>query len=167
MLASRSRSASALAALASVGLLVALAGPVAADTPAFSADFPAGLACGFELQVDGYGTGSQAVREFTGKDGTVLNLAAGTGYALTFTNVSTGATFSTSSNGAVSWTATRPDGSAKMTLMGHNVVILFPSDGGPSTKLYVGRVVIGVAADGVWTVGPAAGPAMDICARLS
>ncbi len=160
MLASRSRRATGLATLASVGLLIALAGPAAAAETAFQTDLPAGLACAdFGLHIAGYGPGSQVVREFSGQDGAVLSLTAGTGYALTFTNASTGATFSTASNGAVTWNAAYPDGSARMSLMGHNVVILFPADGGPSTTLHVGRTTIDVAADGTWTVRSVAGTA--------
>lgn len=168
MLAARSRRTSAIATLASIALLVVVAGPVAAAEPAFEADFPAGLACAdFDLHVAGYGTGSQVVREFVGKDGEILNLVAGTGYALTFTNPANDATLALQSNGSVGWTATRADGTQKMNLMGHNVVILFPSDGGPSTTLYAGRTVIDVAANGVWTVTKVAGTATDICAALS
>ena len=38
-----------------------------------------------DLQVTGYGPESQGVRQFDGSGGTVLNLWAGTGNALTFT----------------------------------------------------------------------------------
>jgi len=168
MLALHNWRASGLAALASIALLVSVAGPAAADEPAFEFDIPAGFACAdFDLHVAGIGTGSQVAREFSGHGGTVLNLTAGTGYALTFTNASTDATFSLRSNGAVGWTAAYPDGSGRMTLMGHNVLILFPADGGPSTTLYAGRVAVDVAADGVWTVGKVAGTATDIRAALS
>ena len=168
MSTSRSRRATGLAALASVGLMIALAAPAAAAEPTFQMDLPAGLACaGFDLHIDGYGSGSQVVREFSGRGGTALYLQAGTGYAMTFTNALTGATFSTKSNGSVSWTAVYPDHSQKLALMGNGVVILFPADGGPSTTLYAGRVTIDVAADGVWTVTKTAGTATDICAALS
>ncbi len=168
MSTSRSRRATGLAALASVGLIIALAGPAAAAEPAFQMDFPAGLACaGFDLHVDGYGEGSQAVREFSGRGGTALSVAAGTGWAMTFTNASTGATISTKSNGSVAWTTVFPDGSSRMALMGHGVVILFPADGGPSTTLYAGRVTVDISVDGVWTVTKTAGTATDICAALS
>jgi hypothetical protein len=168
MSATRSRRATALAALASVALVATLAVPAAAAAPAFEMDLPAGWACqDFDLHVAGYGDGSQVVREFDGRGGTVLYLNAGTGYELAFTNVASGATISTKSNGAVNWTAVRPDDTAKMTLLGHNVVILFPADGGPSTTLYAGRVVIDIAADGVWTVKKVAALSTDICAALA
>lgn len=167
MSAIRSRRASALAAVVSLALAAALAAPAAAAEPAFQATFEAGLACpAFDLQVTGYGTGSQVVREFTRPDGTVLSLTAGTGYALRFANGSTGATYDLRANGAVSWSSWAGDGSGTMTLLGHNVVILFPADGGPSTTLYTGRVQIGVAADATWTVGKVAGSRVDLCAAL-
>ena len=56
-----------------------------------------------------------------------------------------------------------------MTATGHNVLILFPSDvpAGPSTTLYVGRVVYTIGTDGVFTLVSTRGTATDICAALS
>ena len=54
--------------------------------------------------------------------------------------------------------------------MGHLVLIMFPSDvpAGPSTTLYVGRVVFDVDnATGVFTLREARGNATDLCAALS
>jgi len=172
MSTSRSWRATGLAALASVGLLVALAGPVAAAEPELAWEYTftgAEQACsGFDLHVAAYGGGSQVVREFAGRGGTVLYLQAGTGYAMTFTNLSNDATMSTKSNGSLGWTTVFPDGSKKMALMGHGAVILFPTDnGGPSTTLYAGRVTVDISAAGVWTVTKTAGTAIDICAALS
>ena len=164
----RSWRASGLAALASIAILFTVAGPAAAAEPAFEVTFPAGVACdGFDLHIVGHGTGPRVDRDFSGRDGTVLNLVAGKGYALTFVNGTTKASVDFKANGTVQWTATHPDGSADMALMGHNVVILFPTDGGPSTTVYVGRVTIAVATDGVWTVGQVAGTSTDICAAIS
>lgn len=160
----RSRGASLLATLASCALLLVAAGPVAASGPAFQMDLPAGLACpSFDLRIEGYGTGQQVSRDLPG--GRILG--AGTGFALVFTNLASGSSIRTSPNGATTLTTTYGDGSSRMALTGHNVVILFPADGGPSTTLYVGRVVIGVAPDGTWTVGAVAGTSMDVCAALS
>jgi hypothetical protein len=172
MSTSRSRRATGLAALVSVGLIIALAGPAAAAEPSWQMDFAAGTpteACaGFDLHVDGYGGGSQAVLQFSRGGGTMVYLQAGTGFAMTFTNMSNGATLSTKASGSVSWTTVYPDGSQKLALLGSGVVILFPSDnGGPSTTLYTGRVTVDVAADGVWTVTKTFGRASDICAALS
>jgi hypothetical protein len=61
------------------------------------------------------------------------------------------------------------DGSRTVTLTGHNLLILFPTDvpPGPSTTLYVGRVVFTVDAGGVFTLESTSGRATDICAALS
>jgi hypothetical protein len=57
----------------------------------FTLDFPAGLACAFELRIDGSG-GNQVYREFLDRNGNLVrSLSAGTGSALTFTNVGTSA----------------------------------------------------------------------------
>jgi hypothetical protein len=49
------------------------------------------------------------------------------------------------------------------------VLILFPSDvpEGPSTTLYVGRVVFTIDDAGVFTVVSTSGKSTDICAELS
>ena len=61
------------------------------------------------------------------------------------------------------------DGSQTLTVTGHNVLILFPTDvpAGPSTTLYVGRVVFTIGVDQVFTLKSASGKATDICAALS
>lgn len=160
---SRRRHASIGAAIAAIALLLVAAAPVAADAPVFQVDLPAGLACaGFDLRIEGYGSGQQVTRELPG--GRVIG--AGTGNVLVFTNLSTGATLSTRANGAVSITTTDADGASAMALTGHNVVILFPADGGPSTTLYTGGVWIRVAPDGVWSVQRQSGAGLDICGAL-
>jgi hypothetical protein len=133
-------------------------------------EFPAGVACAdFGLGVDTAG-GNQQVREFVDDNGnTVRILSAGTGFQLTFTNLSTDATFALSENGAVTQIVFNADGSQTVTLTGHNLLILFPTDvpAGPSTTVYVGRVVFTVDADGVFTVVSTSGTSTDICAALS
>ena len=164
----RRRAGSATAVAAALTMVLALAAPVGAAEPAWQMDLPAGLACAdFGIHVDGFGSGPEAVRTFEGRGGLVVDLQAGTGYAMTFTNAETGASYSTSASGAVSRTTSFPDASQTMALAGHNVVILFPADGGPSTTLYVGRVTIDVATDGVWTVQQRSGVAFDLCAAIS
>jgi hypothetical protein len=88
---------------------------------------------------------------------------------LRYTNLTTGKTFSTKSNGAVSQIKFNPDGSYTQQLTGHNVLILFPTDipSGPSTTLIVGRVVFTVDTNGVFTVQDVNGKTTDICAILS
>ena len=164
MVGTRSWRARTIGALASMVMLVGIAGPAAAASePAFVLDFPAGLACQFELQVTGYGNGAPVYKEFG--DGAVLN--AGKGFALTYTNVASGASISTKAGGAASWTTTNEDGSGLITLTGSNVVILFPADGGPSTVVYTGRALIDVASGGAWTVQSVPPTSLDVCAALS
>jgi len=83
--------------------------------------------------------------------------------------LSTGATLSLRPNGSVEHVAFRPDGSQEWAVTGHNVLILFPTDvpAGPSTTLYVGRVVFSVDTSGVFTVMSTRGKSSDICAALS
>jgi hypothetical protein len=133
-------------------------------------EFPAGVACAdFGLAVDTAG-GNQKLHEFMDANGnTVRTLSTGTGFQLTFTNLSNDATFASSENGAGTQTVFNADGSQTVTLTGHNLLILFPSDvpAGPSTTLYVGRVVFTVDANGVFRVVSTSGTSTDICAALS
>jgi hypothetical protein len=141
---------------------------------AFAADpvvvnFPAGQACDFGLSVEIRG-GDQVQREFVDKNGNVVRtLSAGKGSALSFTNLETDTTLSLKANGAVSHTTINPDGSQTVTTTGHNVLILFPTDvpAGPSTTLYVGRLVFTVGLDEVFTLQQFSGHSTDICAVLS
>ena len=66
-------------------------------------------------------------------------------------------------------TVVNAGGSQTVTLTGNNVLIMFPSDvpAGPSTTLYVGRVVYTVDAGGVFTLVSTSGRATDLCAALS
>ena len=141
----------------------------AAGPPDFSFDLPAGLACSFELRIEGWG-GNQVYKEFMDKDGNVIRvLSAGTGSALTFTNLATSAALSTKSNGAVSHITLNPDGSITQTNTGHTILILFPTDtpSGPSTTLYVGRIVITIDTGGNYTLQRQSGNSVDICAALT
>lgn len=146
------------------------AGPAtAAGPPDFSFDFPAGLACPFDLRIEGWG-GNQVSKEFMDKDGNVIRLLfAGTGSALTFTNLATSATLSLKSNGAVSHVTVNPDGSATQMNTGHTILILFPTDTppGPSTTLYVGRIVFTIDTSANFTLKQQSGNSVDICAALS
>jgi len=151
-------------------ILLGFAQPVVAAGPAdFVLVLPAGTACDFELSIAIRG-GPQVNKVFVDKNGNVVRtLSAGTGSELLFTNISTGATFSTKSNGAVNQTTINPDGSSKVTMLGHNILILFPSDvpHGPSTTLYVGRVVFTIDTSGTFTLIQDVGKKTDICAALS
>jgi hypothetical protein len=143
----------------------------AADGPPdFVVDFPDGVACnGFDLRIEGWG-GNQHFKEFTDKSGSVVRvLYAGTGSALRYTNLDTGKTFSTKSNGAVNHTTYNVDGSSTVAITGHNVLILYPTDfpAGPSTNLIVGRAVFTVDSDNNSTVQKVSGKETDICAALN
>ena len=71
--------------------------------------FPAGLACaGFDLQIDSTG-GKSRTREFTDESGDLLRtITTGPGPALTLTNLASGATYSTPSNGSVTQMRSTP-----------------------------------------------------------
>ena len=141
----------------------------AAGPPDFSFDLPAGLACAFDLRIEGWG-GNQVNKEFMDKDGNVIRLlSAGTGSALRFTNLATSATLSLKSNGAVSHVTVNPDGSFTQMNTGHTILILFPTDTppGPSTTLYVGRIVFTIDASSNFTLQQQSGNSVDICAALS
>ena len=137
----------------------------AATTP-----FPAGIACEFPLTLEG-GDDTRHVHEFTDADGDVVRvLLAGRGTAVTLTNEDTGASLALPANGAPWSISNHPDGTSTYTTMGHLVLIMFPSDepAGPSTTLYVGRVVFDVDnTTGVFTLRQARGTATDLCAVLS
>ena len=152
------------------GLLLASgsAGTHAAD---LVIDLPAGLACAsFDLRIEIVGNPTRVSREFTDKKGNVVRmLTAGKGNALSFSNLSTGATLALKPNGSVERIAFLADGSQEWTTTGHNVLILFPTDvpAGPSTTLYLGRVSFTVDTSGVFTLGETSGKSTDICAALS
>jgi len=157
-----------------VTLILTLATVLGIRSPAIAADCPAtfcleaGVACDFPLNVDVSG-GNLVMKEFVDKNGnTVRLLTAGKGFTLVFTNVDTGATFSLESNGSVMRTTVNPDGSQTVASTGHDVLILFPTDvpAGPSTTLYVGRIVYTVDTSGVFTLLEAQGQSTDICAIL-
>jgi hypothetical protein len=155
------------AAVASAAAL-AVSADAAVAAP-FHAEFPTGEACPFGLAVDGVG-GDQRVHTFVDANGnTVRTLSAGRGFQLTFTNLASNSTLALPANGAVTNTVFNADGSQTVTLTGHKVLILFPSDvpAGPSTTLYVGRVVFTVDVNGVFTLVSTSGTATDICAALS
>jgi hypothetical protein len=136
----------------------------AADT----LDFPAGVACKFQLRIDSVG-GPLVQKTFTDTSGNfVRQLAAGTGGKLTFTNVKTGATFTLPSNGSVQQ-ITQVGNNFMDVATGHNILILFPTDvpAGPTTTLYVGRVVFTFDSAGNFTLLGSNGKSTDMCALLS
>lgn len=155
-------------AILTVASLLAI-GNSAMAAPEFVLDLEAGLACTFPLRLD-VGASRKDMRVFVDKNGNpVRTLIAGTGSPIVYTNLSTGATFSTKANGAVIRTTFNSDGLQTVALTGHVVLILFPTDvpAGPTTTLHVGHVVYTVDANGVFTVQEVSGTRTDICALLS
>jgi len=142
---------------------------VAADPPDQVFDFDPGVACAFGLHVDVWNSPNRVMKEFTDKNGNVVRMInAGKGNQLTFTNVATKKTLSLKPNGSVEHIAIGADGTQTWTVTGHNVLILFPTDvpAGPSTTLYVGRIVFTVNTSGVFTLQRVSGMSTDICAAL-
>ncbi len=162
----------ALAAGLGVAALAALApsSARAAGPPDATQTFDAGLACAFPLQLDIYGF-VQVNRAFPpGSDDPTRFLGAGKGSDLVFTNLSTGKTSRLKGNGSATWSVLNGDGTARVTVTGHNVNIYFPSDSpaGPSTYLIVGREVIDVdLATSHFTRVSRTGSVTDICANLT
>ncbi|TDN92301.1 hypothetical protein [Microbacterium sp. BK668] len=156
------------AAAIAAAAVFSVAAPVSAHAETFEIPFPAGQACDFDIVVTG-STGNTVYREFSDRDGDVVRtLLAGTGAALTLTNVETGTSVSLKSNGAVSMATVNPDGTTTLRSTGHNVILLSPSDvpAGPSTTLYVGRVTYDVGAGNVFTIVGSSGQTRDLCAEL-
>jgi uncharacterized membrane protein len=157
----------AVAVVSAAALAVSADAAVAAG---FHLEFPAGTACTFGVAVDGAGGDQRVTRTFVDSNGNAVRiLSAGRGSQLTFTNLSSNATIALPASGAVMNTVVNADGLQTVTLTGNNVLIMFPSDvpAGPSTTLYVGRVVYTVDAGGVFTLVSTSGRATDLCAALS
>ncbi|GAA2155535.1 hypothetical protein FHX52_4041 [Humibacillus xanthopallidus] len=154
---------------AALVVLGAMAGAGAAGASDFTVDFPVGTACNFPLRVDGTG-GNRIDRTFTDEAGNLVRiLSTGTGFALTFTNLSTGKTLSLPSNGAVTRTTPLAGGLTRNVLTGHNVLFLYPSDvpAGPSTTLFTGRAVFTATPSSDYTLLETHGTSRDLCAELS
>jgi hypothetical protein len=149
---------------AAAGVGVLSVGVPAASAGDFHLQLPAGQACTFGLDIDGSG-GHQKTHNLP--NGQVLT--TGTGSSLTFTNTATGKTITLPSNGAVSKVTNNADGTTTNVVTGHQVIILGPGDtpAGPSTTLYVGRVVYTADANQVFTVRSTSGRHTDICQALT
>ena len=159
-----------LAAGAMLALLGSAVPSAALADPATIIDLPMGLACAnFGLRIEVTASPNRVYREFYDKSGNIVrSISAGKGDQLTLVNQSSLARLTLKANGAVVKTLIHADGSQTQTATGHNLIIFFPSDNppGPSTTLYVGRVVWTVDAIGVWTLVSTAGESTDICAEL-
>ena len=156
----------AIAAVASAALIGTVVQSAAADDPP---DFSPGVACTFGLDLDG--VDNRVVHDFTDVDGNDVQLITGLAGPVTFTNAESGATLTLPARGAAWKIVTSPDGNAStFTATGHFVLILFPTDNpaGPSTTLYVGRVVFTIDnSSGVFTLQETRGTATDLCEALS
>ncbi len=157
--------ATAITTLAMLGVL----GPT---TPAAADDFSAGIACSFQLRYTATGGEHRVCRGFTDQNGNKVCLfSAGKGTTNTFTNLDTGASLTINpGGGSVSRTTINSDGTQTVVATGFNGLIFFPSDvpAGPSTTLYLGRVVYTVdPSTGVFTLLGSSGQKIDICAALS
>ena len=162
-----SKRMSLAAAVASTAALAASAD--AAVAAPFHLDFPAGMACRSGWRWTASAATSESTAHSKARRETGTDPFGGRGFQLTFTNLSSNSTFALPANGAVMKTVINADGSETVTTTGHNVLILFPSDlpAGPSTTLYVGRVVYTVDTNGVFTLVKTSGTNTDICAALS
>jgi len=154
------------AAVASTAALAVFPGSARADVVTFDP----GVACSFGLQAD-FGAGAHVVtRTFVDANGNPVRLlGAGTNPQVRLTNADTGKAIVLPATGFTNTTVLNPDGSQTLTMTGHNVLILFATDvpAGPSTTLFVGRVVIHIDVNGKFTLVATSGTATDICAALS
>jgi hypothetical protein len=152
-----------------LAIALGFANPVNATD--YTLTLPAGQACsGFDLIVNIDFSDHQVYKEWTDENGLPVRiLTAGKGNDLEFVNGTTGATFSLKANGSVSHTTINADGTSTVSSEGHNVIILFPTDEppGPTTTLYVGRVVYTADASSNFTLQDVRGKLTDICAALS
>ena len=104
--------------------------------------FASGQVCTFPLRVEGTGA-NQVTHTFGDRNGDTTTISAGTGFALTFTNLDNNAQFKLPARFSATTTVTHPDGSKTVQLTGWNILFLFPTDtpADPSTTLYIGVVV--------------------------
>ena len=163
------RSIKRVVAVALIASATVLGTVEAAAAQTTTTNFDAGVACEFPLTLVG-SEDTRTLHELTDANGNAVTLLTGRGSVVTLTNDDTGATLALQANGAPWRIVNRPDGTSTYTTMGHLVLIMFPSDvpAGPSTTLYVGRVVFDVVnATGVFTLREARGKATDLCAALS
>jgi hypothetical protein len=140
----------------------------------FSITVPAGTGCpNFDLRIQVDEGVDRVYREFHDRNGNLVRiLSAGRGATETFTNVLTDASVTFRTGGSVSRTTPNPDGTYTLTLTGHNVFILFPTDQppGPRSTLYLGKVVLTITdpvSNTVLNIQQSSGKQVDICAILA
>ena len=144
----------------------------ASEAAGHDLELPAGTACpGFAVGIDISNSNHRVERTFTDSAGkTVRVLSAGKGDDLTFTNLQSGSVVQLKGNGSVSRRVLNADGvTSTVTLTGHNVLILFPTDvpAGPSTTLIVGSLVYTDDGFSNFVVLRTTGNTTDLCAALS
>lgn len=130
---------------------------------------PAGVGCAFPLAFVGT-NGIIHTKEWLDSAGNTSRFFfAGKGVILTYTNLATGKSVTIKTAGSVSHTTVNPDGTVTLELIGHNGLIMFPTDvpAGPSTTQYIGRVVLTIDTNGVGTIQSTSGSQRDICAELT
>jgi hypothetical protein len=130
-------------------------------------DFPAGLACGFEVASQTV-TNNEFTTTFPAEtNGDVVQLVTGS-VAQRFTNVATGKTLSATLSGPGT-IVFHPDGSVTARAEGPSVLILFPGDipSGPSFVINYGQYVVNITASGQFIVQKQTGAQFDVCAALS
>ena len=132
--------------------------------------FNAGEACDFPLELALSGSRFH-FKPFLDHSGNLVRvMIAGKGSTMTFTNLEPdGGTLSLNAYGFSVKETSDADGIITDTITGHVLVIRFPTDvpAGPSTTLYVGRLVQTTDTNtGVGTFQSFSGKQTDICAAL-
>jgi len=143
--------------------------PIQLPPPDSPQSFDEGVACEFPLGLDLSGSNFH-LKPFFDKNGDFVRvMIAGKGSRMTFTNEESLATLSLNAYGFSVKETSDADGIITDTITGHVLVIRFPSDvpAGPSTTLYVGRLVQTTDPNtGVGTFQSFSGKQTDICAAL-
>lgn len=132
-------------------------------------ELAAGVGCSFPLVIESRGTPNFS-KEFLDKNGNVVRLmSAGSQVDYRLTNKDTGLQYVVNGRGAMQKTVPTGNGGSELSLQGHSIIIMFPSDvpAGPSTTSYEGRVVIAIDAQGNYTLRETSGRQADVCAKLS
>jgi hypothetical protein len=153
---------------------------VAVSAPAWAApeltQYPANVGCSFPLTfVTDPDLGSQHEIKKKEKRGVLTTIKVGSSAPVTFTNATTGATYTVKGKGGNLTTDVVSNGDTILTFSGHYVLIWFPEDhptgpgsAGPETNLNIGHVVVRISGeDGTWTLIRESGTKADICALLS
>ena len=134
---------------------------------------PKGQACpDFGVIIDRTKSDSRVEKTFFDKNGNpVRYLTAGQGDHFVFTNSASGVTLTVKTGGSVEHKTPNPNGTQTWTTTGHELVVLFPEDtpAGPSTTLYIGRLVFTIDPSSFTFLGihSFTGKSTDICAALA